>query len=280
MDEGDASTWSVGQRAYIRYVDEPAGKWQCRLLCAHVGASEWATLTPDGDVYIEDFSVDTNAGICDVMVEGGPCGGRPRRTPNHLIYNFPRVISEPEVQAATATAEQAVAEELERRRRRAAARRPQPAAARPVSSALADGQDLPGIDGHTGVLLARAAVGALHALGGARGADAGVLGAAGADRGAAAGADDGDRGAGGAGATRGVRSRWAACFAVGGYLVGDEVKMFVEPIHVKDYCLIEVAGGEAMLCRRIMDNDELIAKWPSAWACLGARTSTGSSTGR
>ena len=77
VNPGDECNWKIGEKILVRYVDdEPLHE---RVLCSCVVDWEWVILTPDGDVYVEDYS-DQNHDIVQVK-EFGPRGGLPRGGP-------------------------------------------------------------------------------------------------------------------------------------------------------------------------------------------------------
>ena len=75
----------AGGLALLNY-GEPGPVWHTRALLAHAGGSNWAILTPDWDVYIEELS-DTNPDLTGFYY-CGPGGAVPAHIdPNH-IYGF------------------------------------------------------------------------------------------------------------------------------------------------------------------------------------------------
>ena len=75
----------AGGMALVNY-GEPGPIWHCRALLAHAGGSEWAVLTPDHDVYIEELS-STNSDFTGFVYCGENGAVPPHINPAH-VYGF------------------------------------------------------------------------------------------------------------------------------------------------------------------------------------------------
>ena len=85
------STMESGRRVLVAYEDEAL--WHERYLLRKVAgtAASWCIITPDDDVYIEDFN--KTAGV-RVVAENG---GLPRGVPRGSAYRFAREFTGPEL---------------------------------------------------------------------------------------------------------------------------------------------------------------------------------------
>ena len=75
---------AVGDYAYMQYIGQVL--YHTRLLIGHIGGNEFAIVTPDFDVYIEEIH-NTNPDVSDVRL-GNANGALPVGVTAATVYNF------------------------------------------------------------------------------------------------------------------------------------------------------------------------------------------------
>ena len=163
---------SAGMELLVKYVGH--GEWHARILCAEITFLEWIIVTPDADMYPEDYRPTSRE--IEEWRPRGPARGIPFGIRGGDIYDFAVPPDLAQMGELRVQGEQLA--RFERRRRRLpepAARAPPPAAAGapPAGVAALGALGAPGV-----APPAAAAVAGLGALGaGAAGAAAAVAGA-------------------------------------------------------------------------------------------------------
>ena len=99
-DEG-LNQVQAGQYLLVRY-DEEQELHHMRFLCEHLGGLNWMILTPDGDIYEEDYAA-SNTDILSVHVMG-PRGGVPQGINRGRVYRFDDLLNDGEKAEAFAAA--------------------------------------------------------------------------------------------------------------------------------------------------------------------------------